>query len=204
MGHFVDGGPGGPDEQRHDEQGHRHGQGTGRERGPAGQGRIHLAGIIDVIRHQTMQGSVQSREQLLARHGLVSGGRCLAEILAQARRHAGGGTLLPLGIPHEDQAEHLQDAGEQRTLPGLPVRYGSLGRQRRKDIFRRPGFNTVTALRRGIRLTGVHPSPPSRQRLPREPPAPFPGQTSWLRRRCRASASGWRHAARTSAACRSP
>lgn len=35
MGHFVDGGPGRPEEQRRHEQGHRHGQGAGREGRPA-------------------------------------------------------------------------------------------------------------------------------------------------------------------------
>ena len=204
MGHFVDGSPGGPDEQRHDKQRHRHGQGTGREGGPAGQRRIHFTGIIDVIRHEPMQGGIKGREQLLARHGLVTGGRRLAEILAQAFRHAGGGTLLMFGVPYEDQTEHLPDAGEQRTFPGLSVGYGGLRGQRRKDIFRRPGPRTVSGLRHGIRFTGVHPSPPSRQLFPRELPCPFPGQAFWLRRHCRASASGWHHAARTSAACRSP
>lgn len=204
MGHFVDGGPGRPEEQRRHEQGHRHGQGAGREGRPAGKGRVHLAGVIDVIRHQPVQGGIQGREQLLARHGSGTGRRRLAEILAQAFCHAGGRTLFVLGIPDENQAEHLPDACGPRAFPVRPVRCGSLRGQSREYIFRWPRAGAFAGLRRGIRLMGVHPSPPSRQMLPRKPPCPLPGQASGLRRRCRADASKWHRAVRTSSTCRSP
>ena len=163
MGHFVDGGPGRPDDQHHQQQGHGNGQRAGREGRTARKGRVHFAGIIDVIRHQAVQGRIQSGEQFLARHGLLfaRGSRSLAEMLAQTLRHTGPWLLLPLGIAHEDQAQQPPDPGEQGCFPRG---WRRLRRQCGKNVAQRSGLRPLFILRHGIRLTLVHLFPPLRLR----------------------------------------